>query len=366
MENKFFLTASMITILFLCSSCASHFGVENRAGMVPDDFGQTEAAIAHAEQSQGSQYCPDKIAQAKDLARQGAEVYWSGHNTESSSRLAEARRLAEEAERCGPAAAAAPPVPEAAREPIPAAEPAPAPKPIPEPPPVPVRVKAPREPIPAAEPTPERLVYSRATPAIRRQITPEEIRVISDRHSKELKSANYDFHFNNAMKYDKVNNERQEPTLKISLKRSFDGNVIVTGNEGEIVGKVKVGNLVEASLVSDGFNIELLYPKESDGRQVLSTDHDLDWRWSISPKTSGTLPLNLYIKDIVVLDGDKPIFQTITSLHRIVNVRATVGTEIDIATTFLDKLKQLVVSIKGLIVAMIALGGVVIYKKRKK
>ena len=93
--------------------------------MVPDDFGETEAAIAHAEQSQGAQYCPDKIAQAKDLARQGAEVYWACHNTESSRLLAEARKLAEEAERCGPAGAAVSPAQEAPIAPVPAAEPTP-------------------------------------------------------------------------------------------------------------------------------------------------------------------------------------------------------------------------------------------------
>jgi OOP family OmpA-OmpF porin len=78
--------------------------------MVPDDFGQTEAAIARAEQSPGAQYCPEKIAQAKELAKKGAEVYWACQNTESSRLLAEARRLAEEAESCGPQGAAAPPV----------------------------------------------------------------------------------------------------------------------------------------------------------------------------------------------------------------------------------------------------------------
>jgi OOP family OmpA-OmpF porin len=120
MKNNFLLKGLMIMILFLSTSCAtSHFGVADRAATVPDDFGQTEAAIARAEQSQGAQYCPDKIAQAKDLARQGAEVYWSCHNTESSRLLAEARHLAEEAERCGPAAAAA------AQEVVPAAEPTP-------------------------------------------------------------------------------------------------------------------------------------------------------------------------------------------------------------------------------------------------
>ncbi len=113
MKNNFFLTGLLIMILTLCSSCAmytQHFGVENRAATVPDDFGQTEAAIAQAEQSQGAQYCPEKIAKAKELAREGAEVYWSCHNTESSRLLAEARKLAKEAEGCGPQAVAAPPV----------------------------------------------------------------------------------------------------------------------------------------------------------------------------------------------------------------------------------------------------------------
>ena len=113
MKSNFLLKGLMIMVLFLSTSCAtSHFGVADRAATVPDDFGQTEAAIARAEQSQGAQYCPEKIAKAKELAKQGAEVYWSCHNTESSRLLAEARSLAEEAEGCGPQAAAVPPAPE--------------------------------------------------------------------------------------------------------------------------------------------------------------------------------------------------------------------------------------------------------------
>jgi OOP family OmpA-OmpF porin len=134
MKNRFFLAGQMMVILFLCSSCVSHFGVENRAAMVPDDFGQTEAVLARAEQSQGAQYCPDKIARAKELAKQGAEVYWSCHNTESSRLFAEARKLAEEAERCGPAVAGASPAVEAAQE-------------------------VPLETIPAAEPTQDKMKY---------------------------------------------------------------------------------------------------------------------------------------------------------------------------------------------------------------
>jgi OmpA-OmpF porin, OOP family len=128
MKNHLFLAGQMIVFLFLCASCSSlhtyHFGVQNRAAMVPDDFGETEVAIAHAEQSQGAQYCPDKIDKAKELARQGAEVYWTCHNTESSRLLTEARKLAGEAEGCwSQGAAVAPPM--ALIEPIPAAEPTP-------------------------------------------------------------------------------------------------------------------------------------------------------------------------------------------------------------------------------------------------
>ncbi len=118
MKSKVCLTGLMIMVLSLGTSCSSyHFGVQNSAATVPDDFGQTEVALAHAEQSPGAQYCPEKIAQARELARQGAEVYWACQNTESSRLLAEARRLAEEAERCGPQGAAAPPVVAAAPKP---------------------------------------------------------------------------------------------------------------------------------------------------------------------------------------------------------------------------------------------------------
>jgi hypothetical protein len=119
MKSNFCLTGLMIMVLFLSTSCTTyHFGVANRAATVPDDFGQTEAVLARAEQSQGAQYCPDKIAQAKELARQGAEVYWACQNTESSRLLAEARRLAEEAEGCGPQGAATPPVVVAPENPL--------------------------------------------------------------------------------------------------------------------------------------------------------------------------------------------------------------------------------------------------------
>jgi OOP family OmpA-OmpF porin len=116
MKKLVALPSLMIMVLFLCTSCTFHtyhFGVANRAAMVPDDFGQTEVAIAHAEQSEGAKYCPEKIAKAKELAHDGAEVYWQCRNTESSRLLAEARQMAQEAEECGPkVAAVAPKLPE--------------------------------------------------------------------------------------------------------------------------------------------------------------------------------------------------------------------------------------------------------------
>ncbi|HEX9024455.1 MAG TPA: OmpA family protein [Geobacteraceae bacterium] len=119
MKKVLFLHGLMIAILSLCTACTFHtyhFGVPNHAAMVPDDFGETEAAIARAEQSEGAKYCPDKLARAKQLAHDGAEVYWACHNTESSNLLAEARKLAKEVEQCGPGAP-----PAAAEVPAPAA-----------------------------------------------------------------------------------------------------------------------------------------------------------------------------------------------------------------------------------------------------
>jgi OOP family OmpA-OmpF porin len=107
MKKNLFLSSLMIMFLFLITSCVtSHFGVVDKAAGVPDDFGQTEAAIARAEQSPGAKYCPEKIAQAKELAAQGARVYWACDNVGSSRLLAQARQLAAEAEQCGPQAAA--------------------------------------------------------------------------------------------------------------------------------------------------------------------------------------------------------------------------------------------------------------------
>jgi outer membrane protein OmpA-like peptidoglycan-associated protein len=81
----------------------SYFGVPNRAVVYPNEFDQTEAAIAKAEQSPGAKLCPDKIAQARALAKKGVETYWACRDKEGLALLAQARKLAEEAEVCGPA-----------------------------------------------------------------------------------------------------------------------------------------------------------------------------------------------------------------------------------------------------------------------
>ena len=64
--------------------------------------------LPRREQSQGAQYCPEKIAKAKELARGGRRSF-TGAATTQSPDLAEARKLAKEAEGCGPQAVAAPP-----------------------------------------------------------------------------------------------------------------------------------------------------------------------------------------------------------------------------------------------------------------
>jgi len=141
MKKSFFLLMVMFMFLFLGASCTTyHFGVPDRAVGVPAEFGETEAAIAQAEQSQGAKYCPEKIVRAKELAKKGAETYWACRTDEAMGLFAEARRLAKEAEGCQP-----PPPP-------------PAPKPVPPPPPPPVPPPAPKPeppPPPPAPPKPE-------------------------------------------------------------------------------------------------------------------------------------------------------------------------------------------------------------------
>jgi outer membrane protein OmpA-like peptidoglycan-associated protein len=119
MRVKWFFLS--LTVVFLMAACAppSHMGVPDRAMLAPAEFAQTEAAITQAEKSAGAKHCPDKIAKAKALAKQGVETYWACRTAEAMAMLADARKLAKEAEGCTP-----PPPP-----------PAPAPPPPPPPPP---------------------------------------------------------------------------------------------------------------------------------------------------------------------------------------------------------------------------------------
>lgn len=102
--RKCFLLSGLMMFLLFAASCAPtyHFGVMDKALQVPDEFGQTEAAIAQAEQSPGAKYCPEKIAKAKELGRQAADTYWACNNDEAMRLLAEARKLAKDAEGCAP------------------------------------------------------------------------------------------------------------------------------------------------------------------------------------------------------------------------------------------------------------------------
>ena len=113
-------------LLFIMVGCApsSYFGVPNKAIIVPDEFKQTEAAIASAERSANAKYCPEKIAKAKAMGKQAAEIYWICRTAEAMDLLAQARNLAKEAESCQPPPPPPPPPPPA--KVIPPPPPAPA------------------------------------------------------------------------------------------------------------------------------------------------------------------------------------------------------------------------------------------------
>ena len=101
MKKSFFLLMTMIMFLFLGASCTHyHFGVPDRALGYPAEFDETEAAIAQSEQSPGAKYCPEKIARAKELGKQGVETWWSCDQPKAWRLFAEARQLAKEAEGC--------------------------------------------------------------------------------------------------------------------------------------------------------------------------------------------------------------------------------------------------------------------------
>jgi len=138
---------SFLMVLSGLTGCAknAYFGVQNKAIGVPEDFGQTEAAIEKAERSPGAQYAPDKIARARGLGKKGVETYWGCRTAEGMAMLAEARRLSGEAE-----------LAKAPSKPVPMiAKPAP-----PKPAPAPARVvPAPPKPEPmAVAPTPKKII----------------------------------------------------------------------------------------------------------------------------------------------------------------------------------------------------------------
>lgn len=110
------MSKKLISILFILvlgmTGCAgTHFGVQDKALMIPPDVEQTEDAIAKSEKSAGAKYCPDKIAKARALAKEAMDVYWACQTTKAMGMLADARKLAKEAESCGPVAASPAPVP---------------------------------------------------------------------------------------------------------------------------------------------------------------------------------------------------------------------------------------------------------------
>jgi len=133
MRNKsilLILLGSFLVLVFMMTGCAtrSYFGVPNQALGAPDEFWQTEAAIASAENSEGAKNCPEKIARAKALAKEGVETYWACRAPEATDLLSQARKLAKEAESCQPPPrATAPPPP--APKPVPTPSPLPPPKP---------------------------------------------------------------------------------------------------------------------------------------------------------------------------------------------------------------------------------------------
>jgi outer membrane protein OmpA-like peptidoglycan-associated protein len=118
------LFMGFVLALFIVAGCGMkgpYFGAGYRASFVPAAFDTTQEAIQKAEVSQGSQYCPEKIAKAKDLAKQGEDLYWACLTEEAMKALAEARKLAHEAEMCTPPPP--PPKPEAKRAPPPSPPP---------------------------------------------------------------------------------------------------------------------------------------------------------------------------------------------------------------------------------------------------
>jgi outer membrane protein OmpA-like peptidoglycan-associated protein len=111
MREKLILLGFVLLLIMVGCAPTSYFGVPNKAIIVPAEFKQTEAAIANAERSAGAKYCPEKIARAKGLGKQAAEIYWICRTAEAMGLLAQARDLAKEAESCQPPPPPPPPPP---------------------------------------------------------------------------------------------------------------------------------------------------------------------------------------------------------------------------------------------------------------
>jgi peptidoglycan-associated lipoprotein len=111
-RNLTFVACFLVLIVAGCAP-KSHFGVTNKALTAPPEFEQTELAIAKAEQSEGAQYCPEKISQAKALGEEAAEAFWACRTAEALGLLARARLLAKDAESCQPPKVTPPPPPPA-------------------------------------------------------------------------------------------------------------------------------------------------------------------------------------------------------------------------------------------------------------
>jgi len=118
MRRKLIFVACVLFFVMVGCAPTSHFGVPDKALTFPDQFGQTEEAIASAERSAGAKYCPEKIAKAKELGKKGVETYWACRTAEGMALLAEARELAKKAESCRAPVARVTPPPPPARQPV--------------------------------------------------------------------------------------------------------------------------------------------------------------------------------------------------------------------------------------------------------
>jgi len=154
MKKVMFLVVFISLCLVISCAPRSHFGVPDKAIGVPPQFDETEAVIAQAGNSPGAKYCPEKIAKAKELGKNGVETYWSCRTAEAMKLLEEARNLAKEAEKCQPPPP--PPPPPAPPKPAPPPPPPPPepPKPTPPPPPPPPEPPKPTPPPPPPPPPP--------------------------------------------------------------------------------------------------------------------------------------------------------------------------------------------------------------------